>query len=1328
MSIETVDTIRVRVRVLDQPHHVRVSTRGVQGIPGPQGEPGVPGLQSGLLTSDPDVQVSTIEAPPPLPGMVLTSSDPGHAYWAAPGALESVGLIQTADPARPVDFGAADPPTTVGEIPITATSDGEIVWESLADILPTPLPTPPPSREGDALGTGDGSGRQGVVVLGADADRTARIISTDAAGQLQVAGLAGIASSLSAVTTSLADLLAAQGDAATQTTLEQARTVLQQISTQLSAPLHVVVDNSIEVDTSELARETTLADAAASLSTIAGRTTQPVSLTTVPLATDAATASGVAAVRTSVDALTAHVPQLAVAPDTGLRVHVENTVPIDTSALASESTLSSLSAKVPSLSATAGSLHVTVDSEPHLSSATDSVAVTGTVAVSGTTAVSSTQLPAALVSGRLPVDGSGVTQPISGSVSVSGTPNVAVTSLPASAATETTLSGRLSETTFTTRTPTVGAKTSAASSPVVLATDQASIPVAATIQGTPSVSITGTPAVSSAQLPAALVSGRLSVDGSSVTQPVSGSVSISGTPAVTVSGVATESTLAGRLSESTFTTRTPTVGAKTSAASSPVVIASDQASIPVAATISGTPSVTISGTPAVTLSGTSAVSTTQLPAALVSGRLSVDGSAVTQPVSGSVSITGTPAVTISGIPAVSLTSTTITSSALPTGAATDAVLTGGAQQAQIRSGTKGTSTGALVTSTAEGANNQALDVQLYHGGAAINPTATRALTAADVVTAQQGGAPWSTTISGTPSVSISGTPAVTLASTTITGSVAVTSASLATDAVLTGGTQRSRITDGTNNAPLKVSTAAVAADPALPVTISPSSASLPVTLASTTITGTVTTTGTSTVSGTVAVSGTTAVSSTQLPSALVSNRLAVDGSGVTQPVSGSVSITGTPAVTLASTTITGSVNTRALTTSDQVAVAYMTSALGAKSVANSLSVTIADSSVPVSGSVSATITGTPSVSATITGTPAVSLASTTITSSALPTGAAQDTTLSNGTQRTRITDAAANQLGLKVSAAAVAADPAIPVTIHPSTSHMPVAFTTAALGSKTVANSLSVTVADSSLAVTSAQLPAALVSNRLAVDGSGVTQPISGTVTVTGTTAVSAVSLPLPTGAAQDTTLTGGSQIAQLRSGAKGAVGAALVTSSSQTADRQALDVTLWSSGSAVTPAGAAQLPSTLGAKASTASLSITPATDALHRVGDGASSITLKTSAAAVASDPALVVTIAPNSDLPAYAPRGFCDSATAASVAINTTSSTIIAAYFARRGFSIHNAGPATAYIRCGSASATTSVYTALLTAGSAWVWEAPVCYLGAVQAITASGTATLMITEYS
>jgi hypothetical protein len=74
------------------------------------------------------------------------------------------------------------------------------------------------------------------------------------------------------------------------------------------------------------------------------------------------------------------------------------------------------------------------------------------------------------------------------------------------------------------------------------------------------------------------------------------------------------------------------------------------------------------------------------------------------------------------------------------GLALDGTLTGGTQKAIARGAAKGATAAADVTSTAEGADHQAVDVQIYHGGTTKDPTATRALTSADVVTAAQGAA------------------------------------------------------------------------------------------------------------------------------------------------------------------------------------------------------------------------------------------------------------------------------------------------------------------------------------------------------------------------------------------------------------------------------------------------------------------------------------------------------------------------------------------------------------------------------------------------------------
>lgn len=100
--------------------------------------------------------------------------------------------------------------------------------------------------------------------------------------------------------------------------------------------------------------------------------------------------------------------------------------------------------------------------------------------------------------------------------------------------------------------------------------------------------------------------GALKVDGSAVTQPIS-AVSL---PLPT--GAATEATLSTRLADATFTARINTLGQKTSANSTPVVIASDQSAIPVTigsnTTLATVSSVSVSTTVA-TLSASNAAKT-----------------------------------------------------------------------------------------------------------------------------------------------------------------------------------------------------------------------------------------------------------------------------------------------------------------------------------------------------------------------------------------------------------------------------------------------------------------------------------------------------------------------------------------------------------------------------------------------------------------------------------------------------------------------------------------------------------------------------------------------
>jgi hypothetical protein len=132
--------------------------------------------------------------------------------------------------------------------------------------------------------------------------------------------------------------------------------------------------------------------------------------------------------------------------------------------------------------------------------------------------------------------------------------------------------------------------------------------------------------------------------------------------------------------------------------------------------------------------------------------------------------------------------------------ALDATLTGGSQKAINRGGAKGATTAADITSTANGVDHQGLDVQVQNASIAVTGTF------------------WQATqpVSGT---------------VTANAGTNLNTSALALDATLTGGTQQSKITDGTSVATVKAaSTAAAAADKALVVAISPNN-TVPVSMA-----------------------------------------------------------------------------------------------------------------------------------------------------------------------------------------------------------------------------------------------------------------------------------------------------------------------------------------------------------------------------------------------------------------------------------------------------------------------------------------------------------------
>lgn len=139
------------------------------------------------------------------------------------------------------------------------------------------------------------------------------------------------------------------------------------------------------------------------------------------------------------------------------------------------------------------------------------------------------------------------------------------------------------------------------------------------------------------------------------------------------------------------------------------------------------------------------------------GSLTVDGTVAVSSVGGTVAVTQStsPWVVGDGTGPLTVDGTVTANIGTTNGLSLDATLTGGTQKAVTRGGAKGATAAADMTSTAEGADHQALDVQIMHGGSAINPTAIRALTSADTVSVTDGSGPL--TVDGTVAATQSGT-------------------------------------------------------------------------------------------------------------------------------------------------------------------------------------------------------------------------------------------------------------------------------------------------------------------------------------------------------------------------------------------------------------------------------------------------------------------------------------------------------------------------------------------------------------------------------------------
>jgi hypothetical protein len=87
------------------------------------------------------------------------------------------------------------------------------------------------------------------------------------------------------------------------------------------------------------------------------------------------------------------------------------------------------------------------------------------------------------------------------------------------------------------------------------------------------------------------------------------------------------------------------------------------------------------------------------------------------------------------------------------------------------------------------------------------------------------------------------------------------------------------------------------------------------------------------------------------------------------------------------------------------------------------------------------------------------------------------------------------------------------------------------------------------------------------------------------------------------------------------------------------------------------------------------------------------------------------------------------AATVSVTTTASIGLAANAARSNYMMHNNGPASVYLREGSAPVTGAnpAYNVIIPSGFLWKEDYPTArYTGAIHVITASGTASLQVSE--
>jgi hypothetical protein len=321
--------------------------------------------------------------------------------------------------------------------------------------------------------------------------------------------------------------------------------------------------------------------------------------------------------------------------------------------------------------------------------------------------------------------------------------NVTESALPVGAATEETLVAIKTKTdnidiALSTRLNTLGQKTSANSAPIVIASDQSVIPVSdnggsltvdgtiTAIQGSANTAANAWPLKITDGTNVASVSGAgaLKTDGSSVTQPVSGTITANAGTNLNTSALALES--GGNLAATATSLSVIDDWDEGDRAKVNAIVG--QAGVQGGSgTVSSNTQRVVLATDVALPAGANTIGKLASNDGIDIGDVTINNGAGAS----AVNIQdGGNTITVDGVVTANIGTTN--------GIALDATLTGGAQKAISRGGAKGSTPAADITSTSEGDDHQALDIQIYHGGSAINPTSIRALTSSDVVTAAQG--------------------------------------------------------------------------------------------------------------------------------------------------------------------------------------------------------------------------------------------------------------------------------------------------------------------------------------------------------------------------------------------------------------------------------------------------------------------------------------------------------------------------------------------------------------------------------------------------------------